>query len=61
MDDCRDALTEICTCGCQKTGKIKEKEQIGSSLASLQRYEQTLEAELKTVRLRIKDIETQNR
>ena len=61
MNDCREALTEICTCGCKETVKTGEKERIGSSLDSMKRYEQVLEKELKTVRLRIKELETKNR
>ena len=62
MNDCREALTEICTCGCrEEIGKTGEKVHIGSSLESMKRYEQALETELKTVRTRINELETKNR
>ncbi|MCK5268308.1 MAG: winged helix-turn-helix transcriptional regulator, partial [Spirochaetes bacterium] len=34
LQNCRDVLTEICTCGCQGTGKFREKELSDSSLES---------------------------
>ncbi|MBW2705368.1 MAG: helix-turn-helix transcriptional regulator [Deltaproteobacteria bacterium] len=52
MNDCRDVLTEICTCGCQGTGKFREKELSVSSLESLKKYKQEIETELKTVHVR---------
>ena len=61
MNDCREVLTEICTCGCQGTGKFREKELSGSSLKSLKKYKQEIETELKTVRVRIKELESKSK
>jgi DNA-binding transcriptional ArsR family regulator len=61
LNDCREVLTEICTCGCQGPGKLREKELIDSSLESLKRYKQAIESELKTVSVRIKELESKNK
>ena len=57
LNNCREVLSEICTCGCQGTGKFREKELSNSSLESLKKYKQEIENELKTVRVRIKELE----
>lgn len=57
MNNCREALTEICTCGCQGTGRFREKERSASGLESLNKYKLELEAELETVRERITELE----
>lgn len=56
LENCRDVLSEVCTCGCRGTGKFKEKELNDSSLESLKRYEKELQDELGAVRERIKEI-----
>ena len=61
MNDCRDVLTEICTCGCQGTGKFRENELSVSSLESLKKYKREIETELKTVRVRIKELESKSK
>jgi len=61
MNDCREVLTEICTCGCQGTGKFREKELSDSSLESLKKYRKEMETELKTVRDRIKELESKSK
>lgn len=58
LNQCLDALTEICTCGCQGTDGFREKELSGSNLESLKKYEKEIETELKTVRDRIKELES---
>jgi DNA-binding transcriptional ArsR family regulator len=55
------SIDEICTCGCQGNGKFREKEISGSSLESLKKYKQEIETELKTVRDRIKELESKNK
>lgn len=57
LENCRDILNEVCTCGCRGTGKFREKELDRASSESLQEYEKELENELRTVRKRIKEIE----
>ena len=58
LENCRQILNEVCTCGCRGTGKFKEKELNKTSLESLRKYEKELQNELKTVRERIKEIES---
>ncbi len=60
LNDCREVLTEICTCGCRGTGKFREKELSVSSLDSLKEYQREIENELKTVRARIKELESKS-
>ena len=57
LNNCKEVLTEICTCGCQGTGKFRDKELSDSSIESLKKYKQEIETELKTVRVRIKELE----
>ncbi|MBI4619881.1 MAG: winged helix-turn-helix transcriptional regulator [Desulfobacterales bacterium] len=57
LENCRDVLNEVCTCGCRETGNSGEKELSDSNLESLERYEKELQNELITVRERIKKIE----
>ena len=61
LNSCREVLTEICTCGCQGTGKFREKELTDSSLDSLKKYKREIETELKTVRVRIKELESKTK
>jgi DNA-binding transcriptional ArsR family regulator len=59
LEHCRRILTEVCTCGCQETGKFREKELNESSLASLKQYEKEIVHELRSVRQRIKERESE--
>ena len=61
LNDCRKVLTEICTCGCRETGKFRDKELSVSSLETLKKYQQEIEYELKTVRARIKELESKSK
>lgn len=58
MEGCRGILNEVCTCGCQGTGKFKEKELSRASLSALKKYESELQCEIETVRKRMREIET---
>ncbi len=58
LENCRQILNEVCTCGCLETGKFKEKELSGASLELLRKYEKELQNEIRTVRERIKEIAT---
>ncbi len=58
LENCKDLLSEVCTCGCQGTGKYKEKELENSSLESLKRYETELRSELRIVRDRINEVKS---
>ena len=58
LENCRQILNEVCTCGCRGTGKFKEKVLNKTSLESLRKYKKELQNELRTVRERIKEIAT---
>jgi len=58
MEDCRQVLNEVCTCGCQGTGKFREKELGDSSLESLKKYEEELRNELRIVQERMRETES---
>lgn len=57
MESCREILNEVCTCGCQGTGKFKEKELRKANLKALKKYEIELQKELNIVRERVGKIE----
>ena len=61
MENCRQILNEVCTCGCQGTGKFREFESDRSNLDSLKKYEEELRNELSTVRQRVKELESMKR
>jgi ArsR family transcriptional regulator len=61
MENCRKILNEVCTCGCQGTGKFREHESEESKLDSLKKYEEELRNELSTVRQRLEELETVKR
>jgi DNA-binding transcriptional ArsR family regulator len=58
LDQCRQLLTQVCTCGCKGTGRVREAEleKRGDKLALLKKYEKELNKELEEVRARIKEI-----
>ena len=58
LEKYRRLLTEVCTCGCQGTGNWREPELQATSLESLQKYEDDLQNELRTVRNRIKEMKS---
>ncbi len=58
MENCRQILNEVCTCGCQGTGNFREIELKGAKLESLKKYEEELKNELSTVRQRLKEVDT---
>lgn len=58
MENCRQIMNEVCTCGCQGTGKFRESESERSNFESLKKYEAELRIELTTVRQRLKELET---
>ena len=57
LENCRQVLSEVCTCGCGGTGKFKEKELSNSSLEALKKYEKELRNELRVVKERVKEVE----
>ena len=58
LENCGEVLSEICTCGCEGTGNFKAKQLEDSSLESLTKYEREIENELRIVRDRIKELQT---
>jgi DNA-binding transcriptional ArsR family regulator len=61
LQNCRDVLTEICTCGCEGTGKFRESESERMNVESLKKYEEELRNELGIVRQRLKELESMKR
>jgi DNA-binding transcriptional ArsR family regulator len=61
LHNCRELLTEVCTCGCQGTGNFKEKEMADSSLETLKNYKNEIEVELENVKQRIQELESKNK
>ncbi len=57
MEGCREILNEVCTCGCQGSGRFKEKELSMASLKALKEYEIELQKELNIVRGRVGELE----
>ncbi len=58
MENCRQILNEVCTCGCQGSGKYREVELERSDLESLKKYEKELKNELNTVRQRVRELKS---
>ena len=58
MENCRQILTEVCTCGCHGAGNFRESDSDRSNLESLKKYEEELRNELTTVRQRVKELES---
>jgi len=57
MENCRQILTEVCTCGCKGTGKFRESDSEKSNLESLKTYEEELRNELGIVQQRLTELE----
>ena len=58
MENCRQILNEVCTCGCQGTGNFREIESARSDLESLKKYEKELKNELDTVQQRVRELKS---
>jgi len=59
MEGCREILNEVCSCGCQGSGRFKEKELNQAGLEALKQYAIELQNELNRVRGRVSEIETE--
>ena len=57
LENCRQVLNKVCTCGCRRTGNFREIELNSSSLTLLKKHKKELENELRIIRERIKEIE----
>ncbi len=55
LERCGQQLAEICTCGCEGTGRWRERELAEASLEALKRFEQELQKELRQVQERIRE------
>ena len=58
MENCRQLLTEVCTCECKGSGNYREVESERSNLEALKKYEQELQSELDTVRQRVNELKS---
>jgi len=56
MENCRQLLNEVCTCGCEGSGEYREVELKRSDLEALKEYEKELKDELDTVRQRVREL-----
>ena len=61
LENCGAVLSQVCTCGCRGTGKLREKELSNANLELLGKYEKELQNELRNVRKRVKEIRKQER
>jgi DNA-binding transcriptional ArsR family regulator len=61
LEQCRELLTEVCTCGCRGTGRVREAEleTAEDKLSLLKGYERELKKELEEVRSRISEINSE--
>lgn len=57
LDKCGRQLMEICTCGCEGTGKWQEKDLTDADLVALRKYQEELQRELRVVQERIRERE----
>jgi DNA-binding transcriptional ArsR family regulator len=55
LERCGQQLAEICTCGCEGTGRWRERELAEASLEALKKFEQELQKELSQIQVRIKE------
>jgi|SRR3990170_5198553 len=58
LGQCGELLSEVCTCSCKGTGRVREGEleKADDKLTLLRGYEKELKKELEEVRARIKEI-----
>ena len=58
LEQCRDLLIDVCTCGCRGSGQVREAklEKVDNKLSLLRKYERELKKELKVVQLKIKEV-----
>lgn len=55
LEQCKELLSKVCTCGCKGTGRVREAEfnKAKDKLSLLKKYERELQKELENVRARI--------
>lgn len=59
LENCREVLTEVCTCGCKDACRYTGKELKVSDAESLKKHEKELLSELRAVREKIKETRSQ--
>lgn len=60
LENCREMLSDVCTCGCKGTGCVRESEieKAQDKLPLLKKYEKELKKELAKVQARIREIDS---
>ena len=58
LEQCRELLIDVCTCGCRGTGRVREAEleKVDDKLFLLKKYERGLRKELEEVQSRIREV-----
>lgn len=58
LEKCGNLLSEVCTCGCEGTGRIREAElnRAEDKVGLLRKYERELQSELKKVKAQIREL-----
>jgi DNA-binding transcriptional ArsR family regulator len=61
LEQCGELLTDVCTCGCKGTGRVREAEleEAENKLSLLKKYERELKKELDEVRSRIREFKSE--
>jgi len=54
LERCGQQVAEICTCGCEGTGKWRAREQQSANLTKLRSYERELQEELQRIKQKIR-------
>ncbi len=62
LEQCHELLSQVCSCGCKGSGKIREGEldSAPDKLDLLKNWEKELEKELKEVRGRMEELDKEN-
>jgi len=58
LENYRQVFNKVCTCGCNETCRLSDRETERSGLEPLKEYERDLQNELKTIRKRISELES---
>ena len=58
LEQCQELLSKVCSCGCKKTGRIREGEldTAQDKLALLKNWEKELQKEIEEVRCRMEEL-----
>lgn len=63
LEQCRQQLVEVCSCGCDGTGRLREGElkESEDKMTLLKKWEEELERELREVRSRMAELDKDDR